>query len=235
MKKLFILSTLSLFCASVASAATTPWWLQPTVCRLDPTDCYTAMGTGFEPEMWDATSGCWGLKLICPEALTTTSRDAVPMGRAEIARGTGIKADFDTDLLSATDECFGRRKTAEGGATASVDGKYVNVWCFGILNKSDETLDNGEIVYGAQPTCASLALDGYVAVENGRCYGKYYDTSKYYIVCGSKLLPNRLIVLNGADYNSPTNGAPTTQDAADKLFDKMYAVSQKQKEKYFDK
>lgn len=39
-------------------AATTPWWMQPTVCRLDPTDCYTTMGMGFDSEMWDATSNC---------------------------------------------------------------------------------------------------------------------------------------------------------------------------------
>ncbi len=218
-----------------AHAATTPWWLQPTVCRLDPTDCYSAMGTGFDTEMWDATSNCWGLKLICPDALTDGSRTAQPMGRAEIASGKKINSDFNTDLLGPDGDCFGRRKTAENGAIASVNGKYVNVWCPGILNNPDETLANGEITYGAQPTCSELAEYGYAGIENGRCYGKYYDESQYYIECGTALAPTRLIVLNGADYTAPSNGAPTDMDAAERLFDKMYSASQTQHAKYFKK
>ena len=237
-KNIFKCSLLFVICALshvTSHATTTPWWLQPTVCRLDPTDCYPAMGAGFDSEMWDVTSNCWGLKLICPNALTSGASTPVAMGRAEISRGTGINPDFDTDLLSSDGECFGRRKTATGGSTASVNGKYVNVWCHGILDDADETLENGEITYGAQPTCASLAEYGYVGVENGRCYGKYYDTNSYFIECGSGPLPTRMIVLNGADYTAPMNGAPTDMAAAERKFDKMYSVSQTQKAKYFTK
>jgi hypothetical protein len=74
---------------------------------------------------------------------------------------------------------------------------------------------------------------GYVAVENNNCFGKYFDLSKYYIDCGTSLLPNRLILLNGADYNAPSNNAPTTMDAAKQKFNQMYDISKEQKEKYY--
>lgn len=237
-KAIFKYSTASILCAmfcGISHAATTPWWLQPTVCRLDPTGCYSTMGAGFDSEMWDATSNCWGLKLICPDALLDGSRTAQPMGRAEIARDGGkkISTDFNTDLLGPDGDCFGRRKTSENGTVASVGGTLVKVWCPGILDNPDETLTNGEITYGTQPTCSQLAENGYVGVENGRCYGKYFDSAQYYIECGDTLEPTRLIVLNGADYTASTNGAPTDATAAEQLFDKMYSVSQAQHAKYF--
>ena len=233
-KRCLLFGLLPVFCMA-SHAATTPWWLQPTVCRLNPTNCYAAMGTGFDSEMWDATSNCWGLKLICPDALKQSSRHPVPMGRAEIARGTDINPDFDTDMLSMDGDCYGRRKTATGGTTASVNGTYVNVWCPGILENPDETLTYGEISYTRQPTCSQLAENGYVGIENGRCYGKYFDTNKYFIECGSALTPTRLIVLNGADYTAPSNGAPLDESAADSIFDKMYTISQERRTKYFQK
>lgn len=222
-----------------AHSATTPWWLRPTVCRINPTNCYTNMTYGYfiemgNPESWDTTSNCWGLKLICPDALTTGGNYPVAMERAEIDRGTKIKSDYDVNKLSVNRDCFGARKTSEGGAKVSVNGKYVNVWCSGILDNPDEILDNGEIVYGTQPTCQTLARNNFAAVENGRCYGKYYASNQYYIECGNALLPTRLIVLNGADYTAPMNGAPTTLSAAEKLFDKMYSNSKTQKLKYFE-
>lgn len=231
MKKLFFISLFS-FAVFGAAVAATPWWQQPTVCRLDPTNCYVSMGTGFDSEMWDATSECWGLKLICPEALKKQESQPVPMGRAEIAKGTNINQDFDTDLLNG--DCFGMRKTTANGTKASVNGEYVNVWCNGILDNADETLATGEITYGAQPTCAKLAEYGYVGVVNNRCYGKYYDMAEYFIECdGSGLLPSRLIVLNGADYTIPMGNAPTDKTAAEKIFDQMESVSETQREKYF--
>lgn len=237
-KAIFKYSTASILCAmfcGISHAATTPWWLQPTVCRLDPTGCYPTMGAGFDSEMWDATSNCWGLKLICPDALLDGSRTAQPMGRAEIARDGGkkISTDFNTDLLGPDGDCFGRRKTSENGTVASVGGTLVKVWCPGILDNPDETLTNGEITYGTQPTCSQLAENGYVGVENGRCYGKYFDSAQYYIECGDTLEPTRLIVLNGADYTASMNGAPADATTAEQLFDKMYSVSQAQHAKYF--
>ncbi|MBO5662335.1 MAG: hypothetical protein J6S12_00535, partial [Alphaproteobacteria bacterium] len=92
MKKFFLLSILF---TTLGANAATPWWLQPTVCRLNPTDCYSAMGAGFESEMWDASANCWGLKLICPQALTKYSTTPVAMGRNDIKKGTGINPDYD--------------------------------------------------------------------------------------------------------------------------------------------
>lgn len=234
MKKIFILSLFSLIGYAAQAATTTiPWWQQPTICRLNPANCYTSMGVGYDAEMWDAGSSCWGLKLICPEATVAANSQPVPMGRTEIAKGTGIKTDFDTDVLNG--DCFGMRKTSENGSKASVNGTFVNVWCSGILDNADETVASGEITYGTQPSCAQLAENGYVGVINGRCYGKYYDMSEYFIECtGSDILPSRLIVLNGADYENTSSGAPVDAAAASTKFDQMESISKAQHSKYFE-
>ncbi len=233
MKKIFAVSLISILASHGANAAIN-WWERPTVCRLDPTDCYTSMGTGYDSEMWDANSECWGMKLICPEALKREEYQPVPMGKTEIAKGTEIKQDFNTDILNG--DCFGVRKTTSNGTMASVNGEYVRVWCNGILENPDEFLTNGEITYGAQPTCSDLAEYGYVGVVNNRCYGKYYDQSEYFIECeGDDLLPSRIILLNGADYTAPSGDAPADKSAADKIFDQMESVSETQRQKYFDK
>ena len=218
-----------------AHAATTQWWLQPTVCRLDPTNCYSTMGAGYESNMWDSTANCWGLKIICPDALNETTTAPRAMTRADIADKKKINQDFNTELLSITGDCFGRRKTSSDGTTASVNGNDVYVWCPGILTSPDEFLANGEITYGAQPTCGQLASDGYAAVVNGRCYGKYFDEYKYFIECGTAIQPTRLIVLNGADPNAPATNAPRDMESAKRLFDKMYDISREQNKKYFEK
>lgn len=230
MKKIFILSMLSLIGANAGAA--TPWWQQPTICRLDPTKCYSSMGTGYDSEMWDADSSCRGMKWICADALTDTgATDAKLIGRADIARGVGIDSDFDTNVLNG--DCFGMRKSSAGGTKVLVDGKYVNVWCAGVLGDVDETLEFGEITHGTQPTCQTLADDGFVAIAQNRCIGKSFDSVKYFIECdgGDGTLPNRLIVLNGAEPNA--SGGMASRDAADQLMDKMYDVSQKQHKKYF--
>lgn len=229
MKKLILI--LSFAIISGANAAT-PWWQQPTICRLDPTNCYPAMGAGFDSGMWDATANCWGLKLICPHAMKTQHNTPVPVGRGDIASGRNINADFDVSLLNG--DCFGVRKTTANGTKASVNGTYVNVWCNGILDNPDEQVASGEITFGTQPSCARLAADGYVAVVNNRCYGKHFNDSEYFIECtGSDILPSRLIVLNGADYNTGGANVPADESAADAIFDQMYQTSQIQYKKYF--
>lgn len=232
MNKLFFTSLLLGTVITTAADAAQPWWQQETICRLNPANCYTGMGAGFDSGMWDAGANCWGMKLICPQATTTPNSAPVAMGRNEIASGNGINRDFDTGVL--TGDCFGMRKTVNNGSMASVNGKYVNVWCNGILDSADETLASGEITFGTQPTCAKLATNGYVGVLNGRCYGKYYDTNDYFIECDAAApLPKRLIVLNGADYTAPMGGAPTDKAAADKKFDQMESISKTQRSKYF--
>ena len=63
---------------SAHAATTTPWWQQPTICRMNPTDCYVGMGAGYDNGMWDAGGNCWGMKLICPEATVATNAAPVP-------------------------------------------------------------------------------------------------------------------------------------------------------------
>lgn len=237
MKKILTASFISLITTCAAMAAI-PWWQQPTICRLNPSNCYVSMGTGFDSEMWDADANCWGLKLICPQALLGQSAnrgEPVAMGRAEIARGDRISQDFDTDILN--NGCFGVRKTMANGSMASVNGNYVNVWCSGLLDNPDEILANGEIMYNGQPTCTQLANNGYVGVINGRCYGKYYNPNEYFIDCGtsSNLLPQRLIILNGADINTASSNTPASQAAADEIFEKMQQTSAVQRDKYYEK
>lgn len=214
MKKVFLISLL--FVVNHAVAAT-PWWEQATICRLSPTNCYTSMGAGYDTGMWDANANCWGMKLICGDALTNATQDT-PVGRTEIAGGTNINPDYDTNILDG--DCFGVRKTSTDGSMASVNGQMVRVWCSGILDNVDETIENGEITYGTQPTCQTLADDGYVAISTGKCYGKYYDTTRYFIQCAGEV--PTLIVLNGANYETGNSPYPLTQDDADAIFNQMY-------------
>lgn len=231
MKKIFTLSFGLIMCATGARAV--DWWLMPTVCRINSTYCYNSMtGAGYDPEIWDAKANCRGMKYICPEALTTKERAPVLMGRQEIASGIGFNPDFDPALLNKADSCFGMRRTSADGTKVSVNGVMTNVYCAGVLDDPDEIVQNGEIEYDiGRPTCNELAANGYAAVLNGRCYGKYYDQSKYYIECGTGLVPSRLIVLNGADIYDNNGGVDKA--TADSLFNKMYSISQAQKQKYF--
>ncbi len=232
MKNAFTISICCFSLISAASAAAIPWWEQATVCKLDTTKCYPSMGTGYASELWDSVTGCWGMKYICPEALLSDEYMPVPMGRKEISAGTNINKDFNTDILNG--DCFGVRKTTNNGAMASINGEYIPVWCNGILNDVDEYLENGEITYGAQPTCQDLADYGYVATVNGQCYGKYYDPYNYYIECdGSSITPSRIIILNGADYMASSDSSPSDESAASKLFDSMQSISESQRKIYF--
>ena len=215
----------------IDASAAVPWWLQPTICKVDTTVCYSNMGTGYDIGMWDATSRCRGLKMICADATTNPNdTDSVLMGRAEIAAKTGLSQDFDTDILAG--DCFGARKTSGNGNLVSVDGNFVKVWCNGVLPNPDEQVANGEIKFGTQPKCDDLAPDGWVAVLNQRCYGKQFDPSNYFIECtGSNDLPSKIIVLNGA-WNTPVAaGYPATVAAAKSLFDTMQSVSAAQRNK----
>lgn len=233
MKKAFIVSFLCLSFAP-AVAASIPWWERPTVCKLDPTKCYTSMGIGYDTEQWDADSGCWGMKIICPDALTAGGADPVAMGLRDIERGTGIKSDFDTNVLNG--DCFGMRKTMDNGAMVMYGDEYVRVWCdAGILDGDVEYTEFGAYTSPEnQPTCSELADMGLVATLNGKCYGKYYDTAKYHIQCdGNDILPSRLVLLNGADYTTSSN-APADKNAANKLFDAMESKSAEQRNIYFD-
>lgn len=242
MKKILLISTISLMTSSMAGAAT-PWWEQPTICKINPTQCYSNMTMGYfietgNTETWDATGNCWGLKVICPNALTNGATEATPMTRAEIAQRKNISSDFDIDTLSKFDACFGVRKSNSDGSRVSVNGEYVNVWCNNVLSGSGQNIEDTEngqvIISGTQPTCKSLANDGYIAVVDDRnsCYGKYYDTSEYFMNCTTNLLPDRLIVLNGADYTESANAVTMTPELADQTFEEMYAVSQSQRKKY---
>jgi hypothetical protein len=245
MRKLLFISLATIATAMSANAAPN-WWDRPTICKMVPTKCYSNISEGTpgyyfaegNTDTWDESSNCWGLKMICPNALLeSTSKFAVPMDRTSIAAQKNISSDFNTDVLSTNDDCYGVRKTSADGSRVSVGGEYVNVWCSGVISSSDRELEEtakGEaIVSGTQPTCGELARDEYVALldEKQGCYGKYFDSSKYYIDCGVKELPERLIVLNGA-YYSTTSDNTLTPDSAEKIFNTMFDVSKTQREKY---
>lgn len=238
MNRILLFSTISLIGISTAYAGIPTWWGQDTVCRLNPAQCYPAMGNGYLPEIWDEHSGCWGMKVICPAALTDNYSEPTPVSRNELRDNDGINTDFDTNLLSYEDNCFGRRKTTQDGLYATVDGNSVMVWCNGVWSDADEQLPNGEIETEQQPTCDELSRDGFAAVENGNCFGKYYDSAKYQIVCNAKnIKPEKFIILNGANfsYSDGDSDHPLTPSDADDIFDDMYDVSKLQKAKYFKK
>lgn len=240
MKNFFIFLSTLIITASAASAAN--WWNQPTVCSIINDKCYTNMGAGFDPEIWDATglagNGCWGMKYICSEALKQGSNEPVLIGQKDLGNKTIVNPDYNIDQLSDSGDCFGRRKANKAGNEVMVNGTYVKVWCDGVLNRSDETLANGDILYDEkQLTCGSLKQNGYVAVENGKCFGKYYDENDYHIECGNddKVQPKRIVILNGAEYKKHNYSGPITVADAEELFDEMLSVSKKQKNKYFKK
>ena len=230
MKKNMTFTILSIVCLT-ATADAADWWNQPTVCKYNPNKCYTTMGTGFDSEIWDTSANCRGMKYICPNALKTPSQKPELVGIKNIENM--INSDFAPDLLGESGDCFGKRKSK--GTQVMVNGKFVNLYCHGVLDDvADETLTNGEIVYGDQPTCETLKANGYIAVENGKCVGKYLDESKYHIQCGKGLQPERIVLLNGAEITKNT-GNITTQKDADKIFNTMYSASKDQKKQAFNK
>jgi hypothetical protein len=234
MKKNMIFTILSIVCLT-ATADTVDWWNQPTVCKINNTKCYNniTMNAGFDPGIWDATASCRGMKYICPNALIQQEQNPKLISKNDIAKQTNT--DYDINTLGETGDCFGKRKTNKTGTQIMVNGDYVNLYCHGILDNADEELANGEIVYKNQPTCETLKEKGYIAVENGKCIGKYIDESKYYIDCGTDLLPKRLVLLNGAEITTKNTGNITTQKDADNVFNTMYSASKKQKTQYFKK
>lgn len=218
---------------AVAQAATTfdKWWEHDEVCQIDDTRCYNTYD-GIDTEEWDASAGCRGLKYICPNALTTNVSDRVTKTRAQIASGTDIKVDFDINTYVSNDDCYGARRTRNNGATVSVGGQYVRVWCNGILdNPAAETLPNGEFTTGPQPTCRELAEYNIAGILNGNCYGRTYDTTLYAIDCNGE--SPVLIVLNGANYDPNARGL-TAADATS-TFNSMISTSATKRGIYFNR
>lgn len=231
MRKSFYLFAF-LFFAFTQSANALSWWLQPTVCRIDTSKCYASMfGAGYDTEMWDASARCRGMKMICGDALRTPTDGAIAMGKSDIE--SKVNPDYNANVLNG--DCFGARRTTNDGGNAIYDGGTVKIWCAGILNNPDETVAGGEITYGAQPTCDDLANDGWVAVKNGNCYGKYYDPARFYIECGANELPTRIIELNGANaqIGGGASNSPADLSAANSLFNSMQNVSETKKQEHF--
>ena len=232
MKKLFITSVVSFIGINSAVAAGLAWWEQPTVCRINPAKCYTVMTAGFESGMWDPDSKCYGMKYICPDAFKTNAPSAPELiSRDKISEIAS--SDFDTNILSKTDNCFGVRKSNKTGNQVMMGGKFTNVWCPGVLdNHPTKETENGEIT-DKPVTYTALKSNGYIGVENGKCWGKPYDDSKYYVDCGDNkedFAPARLVILNGAEYDERN---PATETDLQMKMKDMYTVSKEQKAKYF--
>ncbi len=231
MKKLFIFSILSLTTTiNAAMAINLSWWEQETVCRINTTKCYAAMGTGFETDEWDNDAQCRGMKYICPNAFKSNKpTEAKLVSRDKIS--TTVSSDFDANILSDTNNCFGVRKSNQTGSKVMLDGEYTNVWCHGILNNPIEETKNGEIT-NTRVTCNDLKTNGYIGVENGKCWGKPYNDAKYYIDCGdnSQFVPKQLIVLNGTEYSADNS---QIQEDVQKQMKEMFSISKEQKAKYF--
>lgn len=232
MKKLLIL--LSICAVTSLHAAGTEWWAQDTICRPITNKCYTVMGAGYNSGLWDASSNCWGMKYVCANATKNTEKSLVEI--KEISRISAKYTDFDFSQLNTTDRCFGVRKTQNNGTQAMVNGKYVNVYCKGVLDTDTETITNGEIsLWDSQPTCRELANNGWLKVlNNGKCYGKRYPLPDYFIECDKAQTANtRIIVLNGnTNYLINTDGVstgkyPTTAKKATAIFNDLATTAEK--------
>ncbi len=232
--KLKIFSILTLCMLSNGAFAAVDWWNHDTICTIDETRCYNASMPGLDTTWetgWDVSGGCRGKKYICGNALTTPQNAPVAMERAIINAGTGIKPDFDTTVYLNGENCYGARKSKNGGAMVLLNGNFVRVWCNGVLSNPTEELQYGEITSGAQPTCSALAADNYAAILNGKCYGKYYDPNNYAIECNGDT--PMLVLLNGANYNP--SGRGMGQSDANALFGSMVATSATQRGVHFNK
>lgn len=228
MKRTFVLS-LILIPFATASHAALNWWEQETVCRVNPAKCYSSMGIGYEDSEWDTDANCRGKKIICGAALSTPSDENWALSKRDINNRNGISPDFNIDVLNG--DCFGARKTISNGAQASYNDGYVNVFCPGILETIYdydliENVESGSILTrNTQPTCKELAEYEYVNVKNGRCYGKRYAESEYYIDCSRGDNDVRLIILNGADYTEPMGNNPHTMAQANDIFEDMISTA----------
>ncbi len=232
MKK--ILSIFTLCMVSSTAFGITDWWNRDTICTIDETRCYNASIAGVDFSFdtgWDISGGCRGKKYICANALTTGATERTAMERADINAGTNINSDFDTNTYVSGEDCYGARKSKNGGAMVMLNGDYVRVWCNGILSSPTEELGYGEITNGTQPTCSNLAQDNFAAILNGKCYGKYYNPDNYAIDCNGDV--PMLILLNGANYNP--GGRGMNQADANALFGSMVTTSAGQRGIHFNK
>ena len=216
--------------APMTAFGITDWWNQDTICAIDETRCYRTLTAGISDD-WDTTSGCRGMKYICSNALTSNFDEPIAMERTTIARGTGISTDFDTDVYVSGEDCYGARKSKNGGTMVSVNGVYVRVWCNGVLSNSTETLQDGQITTDPQPTCSTLAANNYAAILNGKCYGKYFDPNIYTIECDGDT--PKLTLLNGANYNPSGRGLTATD--ASSTFNSMVSTSATQRGIHFNR
>lgn len=117
---------------------------------------------------------------------------------------------------------------------ASVGGQMVPVWCESVPVDATDYVANG-VIAETQPTCTELADWGFIGIMENGCYGKTYDYDKYYIECtDDKIVPSRIIILNGAEYTTgKLSDTPIDAQAANNIFDTMQSVSETQRTKYF--
>ena len=240
MKKQLAILFIGCTAYGTAYGAVADWWISEfasggKICQIDNTRCYADKTPGidlYSDDSWDISGNCRGKKFICADALSNGGYDAVAMERADIQRGTEINADFDTDVYVASENCYGARKTVKNGTMVLLNGKYVQVWCDGVLSGDTQNVANGQITTGPTPTCPELAKNYYVAVLNGDCYGKKYAPPEYAIDCVGDT--PMIIVLNGADYDS--NGHNTiTSSMASTRFIAMQKSAATQRSIHFPK
>ena len=232
--KRFIVSCLALLAfGTVLHPAAANWWEMQSICKPDNTTCYKSpMGRGFEVGFWDTGAGCWGMKLVCGEALIEPQFDSEPKSKSDLAGNVGISTDFDTNVLFGG--CFGARKITGGGSMTLINGQEVKIWCPGILESPDAVdLPNGEAQPNPQPDCEFLADREYVDILNGKCWGKKFPRPEYTIVCENGFA--RLFIMNGAQEITPirSSSIPATQSAANAIFDDIQRAASERRSKHF--
>ncbi|MDR1027102.1 MAG: hypothetical protein LBL46_01660 [Rickettsiales bacterium] len=222
-----------IFAALPLAAGAVEWWERPTICRPSDNPCWPAMtGNSFladGDDAWDGGANCRGKKRVCDNAIIAELGAEHFLTKAQISDPAVVSADFDVDAQNSAASCWGVRKTRNSGTSASVHGKWENVWCDGALADPGEPVAAGFIAGDAEPTCEDLKDRGYIGVLAGSCYGRGgFAANKYYVECAAgAVAPARLAVLNGAaDYSAGDNATPSasaTQDGADEIFDRMIA------------
>ena len=240
MKRLLALSLV--FGMFAFSAHAINWWNRPTICQPVYDTC-APMGTpGWEMQFWDVAASCWGVKMVCGDALVGQIAHEVPFPSNSQMQ---VQIGFDITEFDAERGCFGVRAGGTEPDTVNCPGGDVRIWCPGILGDLgffSASRGAGEYSCLARPTCADLASVGVVAIRNNNCWGVRYVYPEFFIECvGDSELPRRIIRLNGADWRpAPAGGGPIqappmggTRPTASDIFQRMREIATDNRNRYF--
>lgn len=234
MRKILFSILSSVLFLTIANAAP-----HPTVCQRVDTKCYSDMATfpnGYVADDWDATSNCWGKKIICSSAvLDSTKLSGTTLSKNEISSGLSsraISSDFNLSIYIPAQGCFGERKV-ESGYT-QYNGDRCKVYCSGAISDGTEVPGGLVLLSGGkcQPAkCSDFSTNYIDKLVSNKCFGEELS-DKYIVDCnfnGSTAIVNT----NGSDSASISSSSIADKASLVKIMNDMYSTAAKNKSKNF--